>query len=97
MSTNTNNINTTAGASAPGTHSTGASQTGGNIGQAIKEGATKIHGLGEAIRGNFNQAVDGAFNEQEGVTKNAGIAAKGVDEVEDGKYRGYPESKPKNI
>ena len=46
-------------------------------------------GIGETIRGNLNQAVDTAFNDKAGEAKNQAIANKGLNEIEDGKYRGH--------
>jgi len=59
---------------------------GGSAGNALKEGAAKIHGLGEAIRGNINEFADNATGSDP--TKSRNIAARGVDEVETGKYAG---------
>ncbi|KAJ4407180.1 hypothetical protein N0V91_004062 [Didymella pomorum] len=57
------------------------------IGDAIKKGVGMVHGTGEAIRGNFNAAVDQAGGDRVGVDKNAAIAAKGADEIEHGYHR----------
>ncbi|KAF3042442.1 hypothetical protein E8E12_009422 [Didymella heteroderae] len=57
------------------------------IGDAIKKGVGMVHGTGEAIRGNFNAAVDQAGGDRAGVDKNAAIASKGADEIEHGYHR----------
>ncbi|MCJ1453100.1 hypothetical protein MMC28_003445 [Mycoblastus sanguinarius] len=41
-----------------------------------------IHGIGEAIRGNANAAMDSASGDTEGVQKNEQIANKGVDQMD---------------
>ena len=46
-----------------------------------------LQGTGEAIRGNFNAAVDQAGGDRAGVNKNAAIATKGADEIEHGYHR----------
>jgi hypothetical protein len=46
-----------------------------------------LQGTGEAIRGNFNAAVDQAGGDRVGVDKNAAIATKGADEIEHGYHR----------
>jgi len=66
---------------------TGTSGNGG-IGESIRKGVGMIHGTGEAIRGNFNAAVDEVSGDQAGVIKNKEIANKGVDEWDRG-YRGH--------
>jgi hypothetical protein len=38
-------------------------------------------GLGENLRGNFNAAVDTAFNDKEGQARDEAIASKGEKEV----------------
>ena len=48
----------------------------------------QVHGTGEAIRGNFNAAVDQAAGDKSSATKNQEIAQKGVDEWDRG-YRGH--------
>ncbi|KAF1932559.1 uncharacterized protein M421DRAFT_21144, partial [Didymella exigua CBS 183.55] len=57
------------------------------IGGAIKKGVGMVHGTGEAIRGNFNAAVDQAGGDRVGVDKNAAIATKGANEIEHGYHR----------
>lgn len=66
-------------------NSAGAS-AGKNAGNLLKEGFTKIHGLGEAIRGNINSFADSATNTDS--TKSSNVAARGIDEIETGKYQG---------
>lgn len=63
-----------------------ASNAGGSAGNAIKEGITKIHGIGEAIRGNINTFADSITNTDE--TKSRNVTQRGVDELETGKYQG---------
>jgi hypothetical protein len=46
-----------------------------------------IQGTGEAIRGNFNAAVDQASGDRLGVDKNAAVASKGADEIDHGYHR----------
>ncbi|KAJ4993868.1 chitin synthase 2 [Stagonosporopsis vannaccii] len=57
------------------------------IGDAIKKGVGMVHGTGEAIRGNFNAAVDQAGGDRIGVEKNAAIASHGADEIDHGYHR----------
>ena len=37
--------------------------------------------------GNFNQFIDGAFNDKQGVAKNQNVAERGVSEVESANYQ----------
>jgi hypothetical protein len=60
----------------------------GGLGESIRKGVGMIHGTGEAIRGNFNAAVDSASGDKASATKNQEIAQKGVDEWDRG-YRGH--------
>ncbi|KAL9113499.1 MAG: hypothetical protein Q9187_007612 [Circinaria calcarea] len=59
---------------------------------ALKSGVAGIHGVGETIRGNFNQAVDTAFNDKAGQAKNQQVANQGLNEINDGQYRGHHET-----
>lgn len=68
--------------------STGAS-AGAETGRAVKSGLTNLHGIGEAIRGNVNQAVDETFNDKQGVAKNQAISERGINEVETGNYQSH--------
>lgn len=45
-------------------------------------------GTGEAIRGNFNAAVDSATGDREAAQRNQNIASRGMDEFENGHYHG---------
>ncbi|KAJ5826002.1 hypothetical protein N7474_003140 [Penicillium riverlandense] len=47
-----------------------------------------IHGVGEALRGTFNAAVDKAVGHQEGVERNQEIARKGEQEIQSGQFTG---------
>ncbi|OAL49482.1 hypothetical protein IQ07DRAFT_56684 [Pyrenochaeta sp. DS3sAY3a] len=67
---------------------TGTSGSSG-LGESIRKGVGMIHGTGEAIRGNFNAAVDTASGDRASAVKNQEIANKGVDEWDRG-YRGHP-------
>lgn len=49
---------------------------------------TPLQGTGEAIRGEFNAAIDKAAGDQSGVVHNKEIANKGVNEWDTG-YRGH--------
>lgn len=46
--------------------------------------ADLYQGTGEALRGNFNAAVDGIAGDRAGVQKNEAIAARGTDEMDHG-------------
>jgi hypothetical protein len=52
------------------------------------EHAFQVHGTGEAIRGNFNAAVDQAAGDKSSAIKHKEVAQKGVDEWDRG-YRGH--------
>jgi len=71
-----------------GAHNAGqsASQAGGTAGNAIKEGLTKFHGVGEAIRGNINTFADSVTGTDESKSRN--VTDKGLDEIETGRYHG---------
>ncbi|KAH8732517.1 hypothetical protein GQ44DRAFT_184777 [Phaeosphaeriaceae sp. PMI808] len=58
------------------------------VGESLRKGVGMIHGTGEAIRGNFNAAVDGATGDKTAATRHKEIAQKGVDEWDRG-YRGH--------
>lgn len=60
----------------------------GGLGESIRKGVGMVHGTGEAIRGNFNAAVDDVAGDKTGAVKNKEIAQKGVDEWDRG-YRGH--------
>lgn len=47
----------------------------------VKEVAAQGHGLGENLRGNFNAAVDTAFNDKTGQQRDEAVASKGEREV----------------
>ena len=47
----------------------------------------EYQGTGEAIRGNFNAALDQASGDRAGVEKNTAIASHGADEIEHGYHR----------
>ncbi|KAJ4349828.1 uncharacterized protein N0V89_008447 [Didymosphaeria variabile] len=64
------------------------SSTGEGLGNAIKKGVGRIHGTGEAIRGNFNAAVDSATGDRESAQRQQNIASRGVEEFETGHYHG---------
>lgn len=61
------------------------------LGESIRKGVGMVHGTGEAIRGNFNAAIDNAAGDKTNATKNQEIAQKGVDEWDKG-YRGHGQS-----
>jgi hypothetical protein len=63
----------------------------GGLGESIRKGVGKVHGTGEAIRGEFNAAIDKAAGDKASATKNEEIAQRGVDEF-DGGYRGHGNS-----
>lgn len=69
--------------SAPGDK---ASNVGGSAGNALKDGITKIHGIGEAIRGNINTFADSIAKTDE--TKSRNVTERGLDEINTGKYQG---------
>jgi len=54
----------------------------------LKGLATAVHGAGEAIRGNFNAAVDKTFDEPAGAAKNDAIAKKGEEQIDSGVVMG---------
>ena len=66
----------------PTTHPppTSASQ-GATIGSDVKNAAKAIHGVGEAIRGTVNEAVDTAASDDAGMAKNRGVLEKGEQEM----------------
>jgi len=64
----------------------GTSNVGGSAGNALKQGITKIHGIGEAIRGNINTFADSITNTDE--TKSRSVTQKGTEEIQTGKYQG---------
>ncbi|KAH8172275.1 hypothetical protein LIA77_09043 [Sarocladium implicatum] len=55
--------------------------SGSNIMHKAKGVLAQGHGLGENIRGNFNAAVDTAFNDKQGQAKDEAVASKGAHEV----------------
>ncbi|KAJ4313521.1 hypothetical protein N0V94_006907 [Neodidymelliopsis sp. IMI 364377] len=57
------------------------------LGDAIKKGVGVFHGTGEAIRGNFNAAVDQASGDRASAEKNAAIASQGANEIDHGYHR----------
>jgi len=80
--------------SASTTHPT-QSATGGSGGlkegvQGVKGVLAGIHGIGEKVRGEFNEGVDQAFNENgsqaEGVARNAAVANAGDNELTTGQF-----------
>lgn len=50
----------------------------------LKSGLKGIHGIGEAIRGNVNAAVDHAAHDTTGEAQNSAIANKGEAEMRQG-------------
>lgn len=52
----------------------------------IKEGLTKFHGAGEAIRGNVNTFADNVTNTDD--TRSRAEVQRGVNEMSTGKYEG---------
>ncbi|TID25244.1 hypothetical protein E6O75_ATG04449 [Venturia nashicola] len=64
----------------------GASTAGNDAGNIIKESAAKIHGLGEAIRGNINTFADSAVGTDS--TKSRNVTERGMEEINTGKYQG---------
>ncbi|KAI9724363.1 MAG: hypothetical protein M1812_000431 [Candelaria pacifica] len=67
-------------------HGANAGEQGYN---ALKNQATRLHGAGEAIRGNINQAIDTAAGDKEGIRKNENVASVGVAEMDDAVHRGH--------
>ncbi|KAF1959915.1 hypothetical protein CC80DRAFT_533217 [Byssothecium circinans] len=65
-----------------------STSAGTGVGGAIRKGVGLVHGTGEAIRGNVNAAVDSAAGDHEAAARNQNIAARGVDEIENGHYHG---------
>ena len=57
------------------------SDKGSNIISDIKSGLKGLHGVGETVRGNINQAIDTAAHDQVGESKNQAVAAKGEREM----------------
>ncbi|KAE9975320.1 hypothetical protein EG327_008497 [Venturia inaequalis] len=64
----------------------GASTVGNDAGNVIKQTAAKIHGFGEAIRGNFNTFADSAVGTDS--TKSRNVTERGMEEINTGKYQG---------
>jgi len=62
-----------------------ASNMGGSAADAIKKGITKIHGIGEAIRGNVNTFADSITNTDE--TKSRTVTQKGMEEIQTGTHQ----------
>jgi hypothetical protein len=60
----------------------------GGLGESIRKGVGMIHGTGEAIRGEFNAAIDNATGDKAAAAHHKEIAQKGVDEWDRG-YRGH--------
>jgi len=92
---------TTTDAGITSTTASGHQGPGGSINNTgnsgLKEGVhgvkgvlAGIHGVGEKVRGEFNGAIDGAFNENgsqsEGVVKNAAVANAGDAERKTGQF-----------
>ncbi|KIW08261.1 uncharacterized protein PV09_01185 [Verruconis gallopava] len=61
-----------------------AQNAGAKAGDAIKQGAAKIHGVGEALRGNINMFADSATNTDS--TKSREVAERGEQEFRTGKF-----------
>ncbi|KAF2674132.1 hypothetical protein BT63DRAFT_3081 [Microthyrium microscopicum] len=66
-----------------------SSNAGGSAGNAIKSGLTKIHGLGEAIRGNVNTFADDVTHTDD--TKSRAVTDRGMNELDTGHYQGHGE------
>ncbi|KFX87931.1 hypothetical protein V490_07946 [Pseudogymnoascus sp. VKM F-3557] len=62
-----------------------AANNGGLLDKA-RSAAAAVHGTGEAVRGHFNTAVDGAFGETKGVQKNARVENEGLNEIASGHF-----------
>jgi len=58
--------------------------------QGVKGVLAGIHGIGEKLRGEFNEGIDEAFNENgsqaEGVARNAAVANAGDKELTTGQF-----------
>jgi hypothetical protein len=65
----------------------------GGLSDTIRKGVGKVHGTGEALRGEFNATIDKAAGDKAGATKNEEIAQKGVDEFDRG-YQGHGNFSP---
>jgi len=83
---------TNAGVGAAG-NTTTTTGTGPTAGTKIREGASgvkgvlaAVHGAGEALRGNFNAAVDRTFDEPTGAARNTAIANSGEGEIATGQF-----------
>ncbi|KAK3060887.1 hypothetical protein LTS18_007479 [Coniosporium uncinatum] len=63
-----------------------ANNAGANTGNALKEGIAKIHGMGEALRGNINTFADSATSTDS--TRSERVASRGQEEMDTGKYQG---------
>jgi hypothetical protein len=63
----------------------------------VKSGLKGIHGVGESIRGNINNAVDHAAHDATGEAKNQAIANKGQAEMRQGEAMMDKHSNANNI
>ncbi|KAF2097186.1 hypothetical protein NA57DRAFT_77440 [Rhizodiscina lignyota] len=64
------------------------SNTGEKAGDAIKKAWGVVHGAGETIRGDINSFADSVTGTDKPHSKNHNIAARGIDEMETGRYHG---------
>jgi len=63
-----------------------AHNSGAKAGNLVKEGAAKIHGIGEALRGNINTFADSATGTDS--SKSRAVAERGEQEFATGQYAG---------
>ncbi|MCJ1381791.1 hypothetical protein MMC17_004902 [Xylographa soralifera] len=68
---------------------TAGSTTGKDSLDAVKSAVSGVHGMGEAVRGTINGAVDTSFDDKAGEAKNRSSAAEGVAEMQDGELKGH--------
>jgi hypothetical protein len=69
-----------------GAQGTGSANAGSKVSNLIKEGLTKFHGAGEAIRGNVNTFADNVTNTDD--TRSRAEVERGINEMSTGKYEG---------
>lgn len=63
-----------------------SANAGQQTGNVLKEGFAKVHGIGEALRGNINTFADSATNTDS--TKSRAVAERGEQEFASGHYQG---------
>ncbi|GAB7347425.1 hypothetical protein MBLNU459_g4346t1 [Dothideomycetes sp. NU459] len=68
------------------TSTTGGSNAGQAAGEGVKGIFAKGHGIGEALRGNINSAIDSFTGDKAAEAKNAEIAKGGEREFSSGNF-----------